>query len=746
MTKKTTYPAAASQPKMGRRNLLKGAAATGAALAVGSVAMPARADRGTRRWATTVCQNSFPNELYPLSPLILKPFTEALPIPRAAAPVPAAEVATWVNQPGPGVGRQDSKGGTHQAWPGNLSQFNSIPTLPGMPQPIVYRARMLVGQHSYSLSPVRTLAPYRTTAGSLISAGTYVPRLPASTIYGFNGTFYGGVTIRAEYGQPILFRIENRLDLNPRNYDRGDYGSPELGFLCHLHNGHTAPESDGNPHHQPHGYLPGEWVDNLYLNYPAGGTDDQKMSSLWFHDHFHGHTGANVYKGMAGLYPIYDPKPVELEHAPNDPVTGDPLLGACDAGDETQGLRLPGVRTDRPDGAFDVDYDIPIVLHDVALDDGATPHMDAHNGCNDAQPSNWGKSYFRHFPDAGFVGDVFCVNGKAYPTLVVKRRKYRLRFLGASISRQWDVVLMRSPTNNLTAAVDMNPALFPPPEAGDETGIAAEYQGQWRLLDGQQCMRVLQIGNGGGFLPDAVVKDNVELWPAMRPQVVVDFTQYMDGTPTQAGQVIWLVNVCKMPNGRKADSFTRHGDLDPLYKVPMLKIVIGGDAPDASAPWWSPNWTGSRPQLRPLTPLTDPVLAQQIAQAPRRSFLLERGGPDIENQWTINDQPFDPDVPLVTAIQGRPERWTFETKGGWSHPMHGHQEEFRILTRVDGKGGDGLHAQDHGKDDVVELDEGEKVEIFRNFRSFTGKYVAHCHNLAHEDHAMMFGFVIAPPP
>jgi FtsP/CotA-like multicopper oxidase with cupredoxin domain len=34
--------------------------------------------------------------------------------------------------------------------------------------------------------------------------------------------------------------------------------------------------------------------------------------------------------------------------------------------------------------------------------------------------------------------------------------------------------------------------------------------------------------------------------------------------------------------------------------------------------------------------------------------------------------------------------------------------------------------------------------MYRNFRTFTGKYVAHCHNLAHEDHAMMFGWILEP--
>jgi hypothetical protein len=72
---------------------------------------------------------------------------------------------------------------------------------------------------------------------------------------------------------------------------------------------------------------------------------------------------------MVGLMPVYDPK--------------------IDRGDETDtnGLRLPGVRTNNPDGSFDVDYDIPLVLYDMALDDGVTPHKDAHSGTTRRIPS-----------------------------------------------------------------------------------------------------------------------------------------------------------------------------------------------------------------------------------------------------------------------------------------------------------------------------------------------------------------------
>ena len=40
------------------------------------------------------------------------------------------------------------------------------------------------------------------------------------------------------------------------------------------------------------------------------------------------------------------------------------------------------------------------------------------------------------------------------------------------------------------------------------------------------------------------------------------------------------------------------------------------------------------------------------------------------------------------------------------------------------------------------LDPKESVIVYRSFRDFKGDYVAHCHNLAHEDHAMMFGWSI----
>src|SRR5919199_5293087 len=174
----------------------------------------------------------------------------------------------------------------------------------------------------------------------------------------------------------------------------------------------------------------------------------------------------------------------------------------------------------------------------------------------------WGQSFFRHFPNHGFVGDIFTVNGVAQPVLEVKRRKYRLRFLDASVSRIYQFQLMSSRGG--------------PKPAASLGYTGDELQGQYRIPDGQQCMRFVQIASEGGLIPTPIVRDSFELWPAKRREFVVDFTRYQDGSPTRKGDVIYLTNVMKMKNGRVWDS------PDPAYKVPVLKIVIGDDAPDNS--------------------------------------------------------------------------------------------------------------------------------------------------------------------
>jgi FtsP/CotA-like multicopper oxidase with cupredoxin domain len=643
-------------------------------------------------------------EAFPTSPLILSPFNDPLPIPKAAAPIAKSIVDTWESPPGPDNQDfvKDAAAWKHQLWPGTAPVAD-------YPLPLVYQIKLEVAGHDFTSSLVQPIDSNGRNVTPPRSANANPRKLPSSTIYGFNGTF-PGPRINFEYTKPALLRFENHLDVD-NGFDRQDFGAPNYAFLTHLHNGHTASESDGNPaqghrRFSPLGrldheaaYEPGEWVDNLYLGYPAGGDDREIQSFFWFHDHVHGHTAANVYKGMVGLMPLYDPK--------------------IDRGDETDpnGLRLPGVRRDNPDGSFDVDYDVPLVFYDTALDDGVTPHKDAHNGNGETHPEWWGKTYFRHLPNHGFVGDIFTVNGKAYPVMEVKRRKYRLRFLDASISRIYEFKLMHSSRG---------------PKAARDLGYNGdELQGQYRLPDGEQCMKFVQIASEGGLLPKPIVRDSFELWPAKRREVIVDFTTYMDGTPTRKGDEIYLVDVLKMTTGRMWDS------ADPNYKVPVMKIVIGDDAPDNSI---------IPAKMRDVPDLV-PGALQAVNDKGIPTFELQRGGSkaDPEFEWLINGQSFDPANPLISVKKDSGGVWRIRNGGGgWVHPLHQHMEEHRVVARNGKLAPDLRHPDDAGKEDVVALDPSEDVVISRRFRTFVGPYVAHCHNLTHEDHAMMFAWEIVP--
>jgi FtsP/CotA-like multicopper oxidase with cupredoxin domain len=389
-------------------------------------------------------------------------------------------------------------------------------------------------------------------------------------------------------------------------------------------------------------------------------------------------------------------------------------------------------------------------------------HQDIHDALGEfpeaknpnMHPEWWGKTFFKHFPNHGFVGDIFTVNGTAYPVLRVKRRKYRLRFLGASIARIYELKLMSS-TQGPKAARDLG-------YGGDE------LQGQYRLTDGQQCMKFIQIGADGGLLPAPVRRDSFEIWPAKRREVIVDFTRYMDGSPTKKGDVIYLTNIMKMTDGRVWNTSSRTS-LDPNYVVPLMKIIIEDDAPDNSQlpyldsrgnppPYnYKPSELGVKYLPKTLRPLPKWTVNWKEYMSNRMIFEVQRGSAGGEIEWLINGTLFDPTkvstslknpagkTPLASQKLGSFNVWEIRNGGGgWVHPFHLHMEEHRVLLRNGKPVPNAAHPDAPNREDVVELDPSESVIIGRYFRDFPGQYVAHCHNLAHEDHAMMFGWEVTP--
>ena len=136
--------------------------------------------------------------------------------------------------------------------------------------------------------------------------------------------------------------------------------------------------------------------------------------------------------------------------------------------------------------------------------------------------------------------------------------------------------------------------------------------------------------------------------------------------------------------------------------------------------------------LRPFQPISP----EEIAQATVRRFEYERSG----GLWVINGEIVDIHDPMVSPPVDRPEIWHLINKsGGWWHPVHTHLEFGRVLRR-NGRLPPLTERDGIAKVDAVILGPNSETQVFFRFRDYCGPFVNHCHNMEHEDHAMMFRY------
>jgi FtsP/CotA-like multicopper oxidase with cupredoxin domain len=289
-----------------------------------------------------------------------------------------------------------------------------------------------------------------------------------------------------------------------------------------------------------------------------------------------------------------------------------------------------------------------------------------------------GRLLFDQFDPEGTLGDQICVNGRIQPVLRVARRKYRLRVLNGGPSRYYFLHLVT-------------------PDGAKQPFV--------------------YIANDGNLLPRPLYNHRkLRLAPAERADIVVDFSMYPRGTE------LFLVDRNIQEDTRGPEGLGR--------ARPVLKLVVDRDPPE-------PDVSRIPSRLRRLRPIS----AAEIAAAPVRRFAFDRS----KGQWTINDELFEVDRPRVIVPQRAAEVWELVNEsGGWHHPVHIHFEEGRILSkRV--KGVDvPTPPWERGRKDIFDLLPGGDTvtRVFVRFRDFHGKYVMHCHNIIHEDHAMMLRFDI----
>jgi spore coat protein A len=207
---------------------------------------------------------------------------------------------------------------------------------------------------------------------------------------------------------------------------------------------------------------------------------------------------------------------------------------------------------------------------------------------------------------------------------------------------------------------------------------------------------LIQVASDQGLLTAPVPAATIPLWTAERADVVIDFSKYPVGTRVVLGD--------------------RTGTTDPAAAAPLVAFdVVREETDDSSLP----------PMFRPI---------QRILPVPgtvEREFELEF---DFDRQlWEINGKVFDPDRIDVKPRLGDTEIWTFRNLSNVTHPMHVHLVRFQVLDR------DGLppSANEMGWKDTVRVGQSEVVRVAMTFEGYTGRYMFHCHNLAHEDHSMM---------
>ncbi|MFQ5932164.1 MAG: multicopper oxidase family protein [Nitrospiraceae bacterium] len=235
---------------------------------------------------------------------------------------------------------------------------------------------------------------------------------------------------------------------------------------------------------------------------------------------------------------------------------------------------------------------------------------------------------------------------------------------------------------------------------------------QLRLNSGQPF---LVIGADSWLFPEAHLADSFELAMGQRHDVIVNFSGYDPGTE------VFLENIMIQDDGRRGD------EVDPNEPTRLLKFIVGDQVPPFVIDIQDGTPIRGRAGVDPggqWAAITEPEIG------PTREFEFDRFG----GAWAVNGRFFNPRRADAVPALGTAERWIFENGGGgWWHPIHTHLEGFQIQTL----NGRPPPIERQFNSDLVNLHGGEVAEVFIKFRTFTGPFVFHCHNIEHEDMRMM---------
>ena len=169
------------------------------------------------------------------------------------------------------------------------------------------------------------------------------------------------------------------------------------------------------------------------------------------------------------------------------------------------------------------------------------------------------------------------------------------------------------------------------------------------------------------------------------------------------------------------------GELDPRT---VLTVEVAGHGPRMGLPDALPAW--------------DPPILP-IARRREFSFTVQRNEKSEFLNFGVDGIPYDPARPPYRPVLGTAEEWTlhnaFDPKNmEHAHVFHIHTNPFKI-TKRNGKVLDTPLWRDTY---VLTKLAGDTITFESNFVDFPGKFVEHCHIVAHEDLGMMSAIEVVP--
>ncbi len=126
----------------------------------------------------------------------------------------------------------------------------------------------------------------------------------------------------------------------------------------------------------------------------------------------------------------------------------------------------------------------------------------------------------------------------------------------------------------------------------------------------------------------------------------------------------------------------------------------------------------------PLPRVLRPIPALDTTQAVATRVI-------VLSQGLINGKTMDMNRVDVSARLGTTEIWEIENIVGMDHPFHLHGFQFQVLDR------NGVPVPYRSWKDTINVPRHETVRIVVRFDDYAGKWMFHCHILAHEDEGMM---------